>query len=134
MQMDEAVSAFLDAWTEDPAGNREGFVQLRRTLAAQPGVQLEWVARPGVTYSLRGTDPSRSRPLRVMIDVIEDAPRWLSVCFYADEVSDPAGQGAFVPGGLLGDDALCFDLETCTPELLAYVRERLVEACRPSGS
>ena len=56
------------------------------------------------------------------------------MCFYADEVSDPAGQGAFVPGGLLGDDALCFDLETCTPELLAYVRERLVEACRPSGS
>ena len=134
MQMDEAVSAFLDAWSEDPAGNREGFVQLRRTLAAQPGVQLEWVARPGVTYSLRGTDPSRSRPLRAMIDVIEDAPRRLSVCFYADEVSDPAGQGAFVPGGLLGDDALCFDLETCTPELLAYVRERLVEACRPSGS
>ena len=59
MQMDEAVTANLDSWTEDPAGNREGFVQLRRTLAVQPGVQLEWVARPGVTYSLRGTDPAR---------------------------------------------------------------------------
>ena len=132
MQMDEAVTAFLDSWTEDPAGNREGFVQLRRTLAVQPGVQLEWVARPGVTYSLRGTDPARSQPLRVMVDVIEDEPRWLSVCFYADLVSDPAGQGAFVPGGLLGDDALCFDLETSTPELLAYVGERIVEACLPA--
>ena len=49
MQMDEAVTAFLDSWTEDQAGNREGFVQLRRTLATQPGVQLEWVAGPGVT-------------------------------------------------------------------------------------
>ena len=132
MQMDEAVTAFLDSWTEDPAGNRVGFVQLRRALAAQPGVQLEWVARPGVTYSLRGTDPARSRPLRGLGVGTEHGPRGLVGCFYPDLVQDPARAGAFVPGGLLGDDALCFDLETCTPELLAYVGERIVEACRPA--
>ena len=49
-----------------------------------------------------------------------------------EEAAVEAMSGALMV--LLGDDALCFDLETCTPELLAYVRERLVEACRPSGS
>lgn len=132
MPIDKAIAAFLDSWPQGPEGNRQGFVGLWQALARQEGVQLEWVARPGVTYSLRGTDPTRSRPLIVMIDVIEDQPRWLSVCFYADAVSDPRDQGAFVPGGLLGDDALCFDLEACTPEGLTYVSERIAEACRPT--
>ena len=133
MQVDDVINEFLASWADGPDGNRQGFVQLWRTLAAQPGVSLEWVARPGVTSSLRGVDPRRGRPLLVMLDVIEDEPRWLSVCCYADAVSDPEEQGGFVPGGLMGEDARCFDLETSTPELLAYLAARIAEACRPAA-
>ena len=65
-----------------------------------------------------------------MVDVIEDEPRWLSVCFFNEMIQDPEERGAFVPGGLLGEDALCFDLDTCTEEALAYVVSRLEEARR----
>jgi hypothetical protein len=65
-----------------------------------------------------------------MVDVIEDQPRWLSVCFFGEMVQDPEERGAAVPGGLLGADALCFDLETCTGDQLDYVAKRIVEAHR----
>ena len=64
-----------------------------------------------------------------MVDVIEDEPRWLSVCMYQDLVSDPDEEGDFVPGGLLGEDAICFDMETASDTQLAYIRERIDEAC-----
>jgi hypothetical protein len=93
-------------------------------------VAYEFHPRPGVTYSLRASVPGHSRPLFVMIDVIEDQPRWLSVCFFGDMVQDPEERGAFVPGGLLGQDALCFDLEVCVEETVSYVAARLEEAYR----
>ncbi|MCI5126792.1 MAG: hypothetical protein D3925_20505, partial [Candidatus Electrothrix sp. AR5] len=65
-----------------------------------------------------------------MIDVIEDNPRWLSVCFYGDMITDPEGQGDAVPGGLLGEDAVCFDLEAWDEERVRYVEARLDEACQ----
>jgi hypothetical protein len=69
-----------------------------------------------------------------MIDVIEDQPRWLSICFFSDMVHDPEEKGAFVPGGLLGEDALCFDLETYSEEEIRYVEARIGEAyCAAAG-
>ncbi len=129
-EVKEGVAALLAAWVESADGNRQGFIRLHEVLAGMEGVVLEWHSRPGLTSSLRALVPGRQRPLFVMVDVIEDEPRWLSVCFFNDMVQDPEERGAFVPGGLLGEDALCFDLDACTAEALAYVVARLAEAHR----
>jgi hypothetical protein len=65
-----------------------------------------------------------------MVDVIEDNPRWLSVCFYGEMISDPEEAGDYVPEGLLGEDAVCFDIEAFDAERLAYVMARIDEAYR----
>ena len=63
-----------------------------------------------------------------MVDVIDDDPadRWLSVCFFGDTITDPVGMGDLVPGGLLGQDGHCFDVEAVS--MLDYVKERIQEA------
>jgi hypothetical protein len=129
-EVQAAVEVFLKTWAESPDRNKQGFVRLAELVFGQQGVALEFIPRPGVTYSLRASIPGSNRPLFVMIDVIEDQPRWLSVCFFGDLVQDPEERGAFVPGGLLGEDALCFDLEVCTEEAVAYVAARVEEAYR----
>jgi hypothetical protein len=65
-----------------------------------------------------------------MVDVIEDNPRWLSVCFYDEMITDPEEKGDFVPEGLLGEDAVCFDIEELDEELIRYIEIRLDEAYR----
>lgn len=126
----QAIDDFLATWEATPEGNKDGFIRLKERLSAQEGAVLEFHPRPGVTYSLRASVAGQQRPLYVMVDVIEDEPRWLSVCFFGDMISDGQELGAFVPGGLLGNDALCFDLEVCDEELLTYVEARLDEAHR----
>jgi len=65
-----------------------------------------------------------------MVDVIDDDPtdRWISVCFYGAMITDPEEKGNFVPEGLLGEDAHCFDIEEPNEKDLAYVEARLDEA------
>ncbi|WP_028317346.1 hypothetical protein [Desulfobulbus elongatus] len=129
-----AIEAFVDTWAESPDGNKQGFLRLHGVLAGMgDAVVLSFHPRPGVTSSLRAAVPGHGRSLFVMVDVIEDQPRWLSVCFFADMITDPEERGAFVPGGLQGEDAVCFDLDACTEEALAYVMLRLEEACRAAG-
>lgn len=89
---------------------------------------LEFIPREGLTYSVRAAKPGGERPLFAMIDVIEDDPRWLSVCFFADLISDPDDRGDVVPEGLMGQDARCFDITEGERDLTAYVAERLSEA------
>jgi hypothetical protein len=135
--MDEvktAVEAFLATWADSPDRNKQGFIRLTDVLFGKEGVALEFYPRPGVTYSLRAAVPGHSRPLFVMVDVIEDQPRWLSVCFFGDMVQDPEEQGAFVPGGLLGQDALWFDLDACTEEAVSYVMARIEEASQAAAA
>ena len=123
------LDAFLAEWTDTPEKNRIAFIELKNQLDAKPGVVLSFVARPQVTYSLRAAAPNQNgRPLFVIVDVIEDQPRWLSVCFYADTVQDPDELGDYVPEGLLGENAVCFDLESYDPDTLAYLRARIDEA------
>ncbi len=125
----QELEDLLKNWAPSPA--KEAFLRLRKALEALEGVEISFKARPGITYSLRGKHPQQNkRPLFVMIDVIDDDPsnRWLSVCFYDALISDPKELGNFVPGGLLGEDARCFDLEDFKEELLAYLEERLSEA------
>ncbi len=124
----QAVEEFIAAWEASAEGNRDGFIRLKERLQAQDKGVIEFHPRPGVTYSLRGTVPTREQPLYVMVDVIEDTPRWLSVCFFGEMITDPEEKGSFVPGGLLGSDAVCFDLEQCSEDDLCYVEARVDEA------
>ncbi|MBM9613512.1 hypothetical protein JWJ90_04345 [Desulfobulbus rhabdoformis] len=124
----QELEEFITDWKATEEGNKDGFICLKEQLSAQAKGVMEFHPRPGVTYSLRGTVPGNERSLYVMVDVIEDEPRWLSVCFFGDMISDPQELGSFVPGGLLGNDAVCFDLEECSEEQLQYVAARIDEA------
>jgi hypothetical protein len=126
---------FLDQWTDDPRGVKGGFVSLMDHLTGQPGTILSFKARPGISYSLRasrsrGDGAGEEEALFALVDVIDDEPdqRWISVCFYETMINDPDGLGELIPGGLLGEDGYCFNLEADDPELLAYLRTRLDEA------
>ena len=130
--MDENVKElddFIAEWPESMAECRQIFVNLRDYLQQLEQVKIEFVARPGVTYSLRGIrEEQKDKPLFVMVDVIDADPRWLSVCFYGQMVTDPDECGDFVPEGLLGEDAVCFDIEPGDDSILEYVQERISEA------
>ncbi len=128
-QTEQELDTFIEEWKESPDNNKAVFVHFRDCLLQKKGVTLDFVSRPGVTYSLRATHSNqKEKPLFVMVDVIEDTPRWLSVCFYGETITDPEGRGDFVPGGLLGEDAVCFDLEQQDKELARYIETRLDEA------
>lgn len=128
------LNTFLDEWkvTADTnkTGTRESFLHFKSYLAKKDGVVLDFVARPGVTYSLRAVHTNQTtKNLFVLVDVIEDANRWLSVCFYSDMITDVDEKGDLVPGGLMGEDAVCFDLEEYDENLIRYIEARLDEAC-----
>jgi hypothetical protein len=125
----EELEAFVSTWESCDA--KDAFLVFRQTLEAVHGVNLDFKARPGITYSLRGAHPAQQeRDLFVLIDVIDDDPeqRWLSVCFYDDLVTDEQEQGDWVPGGLMGEDARCFNVDEADEDLVAYVVERIREA------
>jgi len=130
--MDNAMAeleAFISQW--DVCDARDAFLVFRQTLEAVEGVRLDFKVRPGITYYLRGAHPAQQgRDLFALVDVIDDDPeqRWLSVCFYDDLVSDEQELGDWVPGGLMGEDARCFNVDEADEELVAYVVERIREA------
>ncbi|GAB7022315.1 hypothetical protein [Salidesulfovibrio brasiliensis] len=121
------LDAFLEDWPDGFA--RQAFMQFRAAIDAMDGVHCELNARPGVSYSLRPRAEGQERPLFALVDVIDDpSGRWLSVCFYADYVTDPDEVGDFVPEGLLGENAVCFDVDEDEPGSVALVLEKLAEA------
>mgnify|MGYP000709343104 FL=1 len=48
-------------------------------------------------------------------------------------VSDPGEKGDFVPGGLMGEDARCFNLEDDDAVMRDYIKARLAEAARKAS-
>jgi hypothetical protein len=127
----EKVQQFLDEWKSDSLGTKPVFQFLYQELQGREGVTLDWVPRPGISYSLRASHENQAdRPLFVMLDVIDDdaEERWLSVCFYGDMVSDPEELGDLIPGGLLGSDGYCFDVSEGEEGLKQYVGARIREA------
>jgi hypothetical protein len=125
----QKLQSFIDGWTDTDKRCKEAFIRLKSHLVAKNDTRLEFLPRTGVTYSLRAVHQNqKQRELFVMVDVIEDNPRWLSVCFYGDMIADPDEQGDFVPEGLLGEDAACFDIEAYDDALLQYVEARMDEA------
>ncbi|HBI14111.1 MAG TPA: hypothetical protein DDY20_01080 [Desulfobulbaceae bacterium] len=133
-KIDSELDTFIEGWSETPEMNREVFQHFREYLSNKEGVTLEFIPRPGVTYSLRAVHSAQTkRGLFVMVDVIEDTPRWLSVCFYGEMITDPEGKGSQVPGGLLGEDAVCFDVEKKDENFIRYIEFRLDEACQKAS-
>lgn len=125
----QELKIFIEEWQETPEKNKKMFLSFNDKLQKKEGVILDFVPRVGVTYSLRAKHESqKNKNLFVMVDVIEDSPRWLSVCFYGEMITDPETRGDAVPGGLLGEDAVCFDLTEWDEELFEYVKERIDEA------
>ena len=123
------LTDFIEQWQETEEGNRRGFMELLEYLQTKESIELAYVPRDGLTYSLRVKHHAQQeKSLFVMVDVIEAEPRWLSVCFYADMITDPDEKGDFVPGGLLGEDARCFDLETYDKNMVYYLKARIDEA------
>ena len=127
------VEAFIREWGGDENPMRNCFRDLYLSVSGLESVLLEFVARPGISFSLRPRHENQSdRSMYAMIDVIDDDPaeRWLSVCFYGDMITDPEERGEVVPGGLAGDDGYCFDMYVPDDALTAYLKDRLAEGCR----
>lgn len=128
------LNSFIDDWQETSEQNKKGFLFFKDLLESMENVVYEFIPREGVTYSLRAKHQSQQeKPLFVMVDVIEGEPRWLSICFYADLINDPDEKGDFVPGGLLGEDACCFDIDEYDETMLQYLQERMFEAHKKAG-
>ncbi|NCC26243.1 MAG: hypothetical protein EOM25_13775 [Deltaproteobacteria bacterium] len=126
-----ALTDFLESWPVDEKGIKPLFHSLHSVLASIDGMNLDFSARPGVSYSLRGLHPTRSNePILVLIDVIDDEPeeRWLSVCFPSELITDPDCVGDVVPDGLQGKDACCFDVDQSDDEIEGYLSDRIREA------
>lgn len=127
---------FVDGWSHDPNAVKPIFLHLKNMLQACEGVSLSFKTRPGISYSLRGACPESEREMFVMVDVVDDDPedRWLSVCFYDDQVTDPDELGDWAPSGLGDLDARCFTLENNDPDMTAYTEARIQEALKASQS
>lgn len=133
----QEVEQFAADWKQDPLQVKPAFEAWGQYLAGLDGVSLDFKARPGISYSLRARHAAqKARELFVLVDVVDDEPesRWLSVCFYADMVNDPDEKGDFVPQGLMGEDAMCFNLDEDSPEMRDYIAARLAEAARNAAS
>jgi len=130
--VDAEIGSFLQKWQDEQEHPMQKWLQLFfDTVRKMEDVDLQFVARPGVSYSIRPKRKSqKERDLFAMIDLIDDDPaeRWLSVCFYGDMISDPEERGEVIPGGLAGDDGYCFDMFADEEGLAEYLVERLTEA------
>ena len=128
-------ATFLESWIEDPLHVKPAFLQLKSCVEGCDKAQLSFKMRPGVSYSLRGS-LNGDDGLFVMIDVVDDDPeaRWLSVCFYDAQVTDPKDIGDWVPEGLNGKDARCFDIGEEDAVLVSYVAERIQEAAKNAAA
>ena len=132
----EELTTFLDTWSTDPNRTKPCFLAFKEHLESLDGVRFNFIARPGITYSLRVAHANQQkRGLFAMVDIIDDDPadRWLSVCFYNELVDDPKGLGDEVPGGLLGEDAKCFDLYESDNSKMEYIKDRLCAACEAAS-
>jgi hypothetical protein len=130
----QELESFVEEWKDTEERNKEAFLDLKEHLETKPDVTIEFIPRPGITYSLRVSHKKQEdKPLFVMVDVIDEEVRWLSVCFYGDMINDPDEKGDFVPEGLLGENAVCFDLYEYNEEDIVYIKGRLDEAYNLAG-
>ena len=127
------MSGFIETWKNDPSKIKRTFFIVMDRLKTTDGTILNFISRPGVSYSLRVSLKNRrekSPSLFALVDIIDDDPdnRWLSICFYEEMVTDPDELGNLVPNGILGVDGYCFDLYEDDSSFASYVERRIEEA------
>ncbi len=125
------LTGILEKWTRYDQDIKGAFVRLANRFSEKTGAVLSFVPRPGISYSLRaGIRAEDAVTLVTLIDIVDDDPdsKWLSVCFYDDRVTDPAGEGNMVPKGVLGIDGYCFDLFENREDIVSYLEQRIDEA------
>ncbi|MFH1057108.1 MAG: hypothetical protein V1797_00345 [Pseudomonadota bacterium] len=135
----DSLDAYLEAWPADQAGLKKALVELRQAALALAKASEAFIARPGVSHSLRydlaPRPAGRARQVFFLVDVVEDAGvRFLSVCFYEDEVDDPEELGNAIPQGLFAETGYCFDVDGYDPEQMAYLLARLKVAHRSASA
>ncbi|MBF0301631.1 MAG: hypothetical protein HQK73_01195 [Desulfamplus sp.] len=127
----EELKKLVREWQETESGTKRAFMEIMEHLQSMDNISFAFNARPGVSYSLRPKhNNQKERTLFAMADVIDDDPeqRWLSVCFYGDMINDPDEMGDLIPGGLLGSDGYCFDIDEYDESTIEYLKARLDEA------
>lgn len=126
------LSALLDSWKQDNNGIKKAFLEFYNLLVSKDAIDLSFKSRPGVSHSLRASVKKKGEKDRILtlLDIIDDDPenRWLSICFYAESITDPDEEGDIIPGGLLGEDGYCFDLFDEDNEMVIYLKDRMNEA------
>lgn len=134
MKEASGLNEFIATWEIDPLNVKNSFLAYRDIFAKDPRFSMKFVSRPGVSHSLRVFAPERpdGTSIAALIDIVDDDPEnpWLSVCFFASLVTDPEDLGDFVPQGLEGRDAICFNLDEDNATLAQYIGERLKEAAK----
>jgi hypothetical protein len=133
----DEFQTFIDTWDAQEKSTKSPFLHLCSKLLVPDGVQLDFLPRPGVSYSLRAERRLGEQwALFALVDVVDDEPekRWLSVCFYANTVSDPQKMGNLIPGGIRGKDGYCFDIFEEDQALVSYLAERIEEASDRIGT
>ena len=125
----KGISSLLKDWTTDNNGMKAAFTEIVELLESFDGLTYSFKSRPKISYSLR-VRVDREKKLLTLMDIIDDDPenRWISICFYADTITDPDEEGDLIPGGLLGEDGYCFDLFENNEESLGYIKDRISEA------
>ena len=129
----QELQNLLDTWPENQAEVKAAYISLKEHAESIEGVVWEFIARTGVTNSLRldvaPRPDGRERPLFCMADAVPMGDEMvLSVCFYADEVDDPDEAGDIIPGGLLGADGYCFDADADDLSVIGYIKDRISTA------
>ncbi len=130
------VASFVEKW-QTGAAMRDCFVKLADCIRQFDDVELDFISRPGISFSLRPKHvKQQGRDLFGMVDVIDDDPRerWLSVCFYEDLVTDPEERGDIIPEGLAGGDGYCFDMYEADARMADYLVARLQEAYKRASA
>lgn len=130
---DRELEQFLAAWPPDQEGLKHALLALKASAGALPGAVLSFVARPGISHSLRfdlaPRPTGRQRQVFFLVDVVNSGGElFLSVCFYEDEITDPQELGNAIPQGLFMETGYCFDVDTYDQAQMAYLNERLAEA------
>ena len=124
------ISNLLNNWTTDNNGMKIAFTGMVNLLESLEGLVYSFKSRPGISYSLRASIDNSEEKLLTLMDIIDDDPenRWISICFYAETISDPDEEGDLIPGGLLGEDGYCFDLFENDEDSVSYIKDRIIEA------
>ena len=126
------LSLLLDSWKQDDNGTKKAFLEFYDLLASKEAIDFSFKSRPGVSHSLRASVKKKGERDRIitLLDIIDDDPenRWLSICFYAETITDPEEEGDIIPGGLLGEDGYCFDIFDEDDEMVSYLKDRMNEA------